>query len=120
MDQAWSLTTGSAGIVVGVIDTGIVSAHPEFSGRLVQGYDFISSATRARDGNGIDPDPEDEGDLSQPPNSSWHGTHVAGTIGANTDNGSGVAGMDWSCKIMALRALGLGGGSSADILQAGM
>ncbi|MGE0144317.1 MAG: S8 family serine peptidase [Planctomycetota bacterium] len=120
MDQAWSLTTGSAGIVVGVIDTGIVSAHPEFSGRLVQGYDFISSATRARDGNGIDPDPEDEGDLSQPPNSSWHGTHVAGTIGANTDNGSGVAGMDWSCKIMALRALGLGGGSSADILQAVM
>ncbi len=118
MDQAWDITTGDAGVVVGIIDTGIVQSHPEFSGRLVQGFDFISSATRARDGNGIDNNPEDEGDQSQPPNSSWHGTHVAGTIGAKTNNGAGVAGMDWACKLMALRALGVGGGSSADILEA--
>ncbi len=118
MDQAWDETTGSSSVVVAVIDTGIVSSHPEFSGRLVQGFDFISSASRARDGNGIDNDPEDAGDLSQPPNSSWHGTHVAGTIGARSNNGSGVAGMDWNCKLMALRALGQGGGTSADIMEA--
>lgn len=118
MDQAWTETTGSASIVVAIIDTGIVSTHPEFSGRLVQGYDFISSAARARDGNGIDNDPEDAGDLSQPPNSSWHGTHVAGTIGARSNDGTGVAGVDWACKLMALRALGQGGGTSADILEA--
>lgn len=118
MDQAWNETTGSSSVVVAIIDTGIVSSHPEFSGRLVQGFDFISSATRARDGNGIDNDPEDAGDLAQPPNSSWHGTHVAGTIGARSNNGSGVAGMDWNCKLMALRALGQGGGTSADIMEA--
>jgi serine protease len=118
MEQAWDVTTGSSDVVVAVADTGIVSAHPEFTGRLISGFDFISDPENARDGNGRDPNPEDPGDLSAFPNSSWHGTHVAGTIGARTNDGTGVAGMDWACRLMPLRVLGVNGGSSADIVEA--
>ena len=119
MEQAWDVTTGSSDVVVGVVDSGIVSNHPDFAGRLVSGFDFISDASISLDGDGIDADPEDPGDLSQPPGgSSWHGTHVAGTIGANGDEGVGVAGMDWACRIVPIRALGRGGsGSLADVLN---
>lgn len=115
LPQAWDLTTGSANVIVAVLDTGIVSAHPEFAGRLIAGYDMISNAATARDGNGRDSNPEDVGDLATPQGSSFHGTHVAGTIGANGNDGSGVAGIDWNCKIMPVRVLGQGGGSIDDI-----
>lgn len=118
MELAWDLEQGSSDVVVGVADTGIVSTHPDFSGRLIAGFDFISDPGRALDGDGIDPDPEDPGDLSNFPNSSWHGTHVAGTIGARSNDGVGVAGMDWACRLMPLRVLGLNGGTSIDILEA--
>ena len=118
LPQAWNITTGSTSVIVAVIDTGIVSAHPEFTGRLIAGYDMISNAATARDGNGRDPNPEDVGDLATPQGSSFHGTHVSGTIGANGNDGSGVAGIDWNCKIMPIRALGQGGGSIDDIANA--
>ncbi|MFN2330240.1 MAG: S8 family serine peptidase, partial [Chromatocurvus sp.] len=93
------------------------------------GYDFISSSSTARDGNGRDPDARDEGDwfgylecagapfLSQ--NSSWHGTHVAGTIAAVTNNNQGVAGIAPRAKILPVRVLGRCGGTLSDI-QEGM
>ena len=115
--QAWSTTQGTSSTIVAVIDTGIRAAHPDFDAtRFVQGYDMISSAVSAGDGNGRDADPNDVGDGNGLQPSSFHGTHVAGTIGARTNNTAGIAGLDWNCKLMILRALGLGGsGSLADI-----
>ncbi len=121
MEAAWDVTTGSNQTYVGVVDTGIVSMHPDFSGRIeAAGYDFISDTSISLDGDGIDPNPEDPGDQSQgPQGSSWHGSHVGGTIAANGNDGLGVAGMDWACRLVPLRALGFGGrGSLADITEA--
>jgi serine protease len=116
LEQAWGVTQGSSNVIVAVLDTGIVSAHPEFTGRLTSdGFDMISNPATARDGDGRDPNPEDRGDLLTPQGSSFHGTHVAGTIGANGNNGAGVAGVDWNCKLMIVRVLGRGGGSIDDI-----
>lgn len=118
LPQTWDVTQGSSNVIVAVIDTGIVSAHPEFAGRLIAGYDTISDPTNAGDGDGFDSNPEDVGDGAGGQPSSYHGTHVAGTIGANGNDGAGVAGVDWNCKIMPLRSLGRRGGSSSDIAAA--
>lgn len=115
LPQTWNLTTGSSSVIVAVLDSGIASAHPEFTGRLIQGIDMISNPTVAGDGDGRDTNPEDAGDLETPQGSSYHGTHVAGTIGANGNDGAGVAGVDWNCKLMTVRVLGRGGGSVDDI-----
>ena len=118
LEQAWELSQG-ADVTVAVLDTGIVSAHPDFQGKIVAGYDFISDPEIARDGDGVDPNPEDPGDLGQNGSgSSFHGTHVAGTIAAASNNGQGVAGVAWGASIMPVRVLGVGGGTSFDICQA--
>lgn len=116
VQQAWSVTQGSAATIVAVIDTGIQASHPDFAaGRFVAGFDMISDPTTAGDGDGRDPNPNDPGDGSALQPSSFHGTHVAGTIGANTNNSFGIAGIDWNCKLMIVRVLGRGGGSLDDI-----
>jgi serine protease len=119
LPEAWQTTRGSPDVVVGIIDTGILSDHPDIPLHLSQdGYDFVSDPARAMDGDGIDPDPEDPGDSGQG-GSSFHGTHVAGTIAAATGNGQGVAGVAGSTAILPLRALGRdSSGTSYDILQA--
>ncbi|NIJ71277.1 S8 family peptidase [Xanthomonas sp. LMG 9002] len=123
--SAWDKATGD-GVVVAVIDTGITS-HPDLNANVLQGYDFISDADAARDGNGRDSDPSDEGDWaaagecysgSPASNSSWHGTHVAGTIAAVTNNGTGVAGTAFKAKILPVRVLGKCGGYTSDIADA--
>ena len=123
LPDAWDITTGSVDIVVAVGDTGILYAgdgspatHPDLIGRVLPGYDFISDPAIANDGGGRDPDPYDVGDAPGG-QSSYHGTHVAGTIGAATDNGTGVAGVDWSAKLLPVRMLGVGGGSLVDIVE---
>jgi serine protease len=118
LPAAWDLTTGEPEVVVAVIDTGILGNHPDIIGQLVPGYDFISNAQRAGDGNGIDPDPEDVGDGNELGSSSFHGTHVSGTVAAASDNGIGVAGVAWNTRIMPLRVLGVDGGSTYDVGQA--
>ena len=115
---AWDTTVGSSDVIVAVVDTGVLTAHPDLDGKLVPGYDFISDPARANDGDGIDADPNDPGDLDFGGSSSFHGTHVAGTIGAETDNDSGVAGVAWNARIMPMRALGIDGGTNFDVLQA--
>ncbi|MCP4001119.1 MAG: S8 family serine peptidase [Gammaproteobacteria bacterium] len=109
---AWDLTTGSPGVVVAVIDTGIKSEHSDLKNKLVDGYDFVSDRSNAGDGDTIDDDPDDPG------GASFHGTHVAGTVAADTDNAIGGAGVAWDTSIMPLRALGLNGGTFYDIMQA--
>jgi len=120
LPQAWDLSTGEATpeVIVAVIDSGVYMDHPDFAGQLVAGYDFISSTSISRDGDGIDANPDDPGDNDTPGASSWHGSHVAGTVAASSNNGFGVAGVSWGAKIMPLRALGKGGGTTFDVAQA--
>lgn len=117
LPQAWDRTQGSADVRVAVIDTGILSGHPDLSEKIVPGYDFISDLDNALDGNGPDPDPEDEGD-GYDGDSSFHGTHTAGTIAAAFDNGTGVAGIGGATMIMPVRVLGPEGGTDFDIAKA--
>jgi serine protease len=126
LPAAWNINTGSASTVVAVIDTGILP-HADLAGRTVSGYDFISNAAVGNDGDGRDSDPSDPGDwvtanecgYTHPAyNSSWHGTHVAGTIGAATNNNLGVSGINWNAKILAARVLGKCGGNMSDIVDA--
>ncbi|MGD2113205.1 MAG: S8 family serine peptidase [Gammaproteobacteria bacterium] len=118
LPQAWDITTGMDTVIVAVVDTGILSGHPDLQGQIGQGYDFIRDTANALDGDGIDADPEDPGDAGVAGNSSFHGTHVAGTVAAATNNATGVAGAGWATTLMPLRALGLTGGTSYDIMQA--
>ena len=118
LPQAWDQTSGSPNVNVAVIDSGVLLDHPDLKGKFVSGYDFISNSANALDGDGIDPDPDDPGDgRNADGSSSFHGTHIAGTIAASTNNLSGVAGVGWNTKIMPLRALGAFGGTDVDIAQ---
>ncbi|MFC5510634.1 S8 family serine peptidase [Massilia jejuensis] len=125
LPAAWDTTTG-VGVRVAVIDTGI-RAHADLSGQILAGYDFISDAAIANDGGGRDSDASDPGDWTAAnecaagdpaSNSSWHGTHVAGTVAAATNNGVGVSGVAYGAKIVPVRVLGKCGGYTSDIADA--
>lgn len=120
---ARDISAGS-GVTVGVVDTGITS-HPDLDGSVASGYDFITDPALSRDGDGRDANPQDQGDFGDAScptgqgNSDWHGTHVAGIIAAQTDNGVGIAGVAGNAKIEPLRALGAcGGGYLSDVTDA--
>ena len=115
-EQAWDLARG-AGTVIGIIDTGSTS-HPDLNGNTMAGYDFITNTTVAGDGGGRDADASDPGDYTTGYNSSWHGTHVAGTAAALTNNGVGGAGTAPEAKLVHARVLGRGGGATSDIADA--
>ncbi|HEY4220897.1 MAG TPA: S8 family serine peptidase, partial [Myxococcota bacterium] len=115
-EAAWDITTGLTSQRIGVVDTGIVRAHEDVGGRAVAGFDFISSAQSSNDGDGRDADFNDPGDACNGP-SSFHGTHVAGTIGATADNGVGVVGLNWNAGLVIARALGVCGGDLTDIME---
>ena len=129
--ETWRFGQGS-GVVVAVLDTGITT-HPEFDGRVLPGYDFISDAVRAGDGDGRDSDPSDPGDwvsatdisaqtygstCTETSDSSWHGTHVAGTVLAAANNGVGVAGIAPLAQLLPVRVIGHCGGSVTDLIDA--
>ncbi|WP_326406982.1 S8 family peptidase [Methylibium sp.] len=138
--SAWEVTTGSSNVVVAVLDTGVRFDHPDLqparaAGRLLAGRDFVRVGL-GNDGDGADADASDPGDwVTQADidsgvfgaaaakcvvdDSSWHGTEVAGIVGALSDNGAGIAGTDWNARILPVRVLGKCGGFSSDII-AGM
>ena len=127
LPTAWDKSTGS-GITVAVIDTGY-RPHADLAANIVAGYDFIADTFVANDGNGRDNDARDPGDAvsagecgggdpAQDESSSWHGTHVAGTIAAVSNNSSGVAGVAFNAKVQPVRVLGKCGGYTSDIADA--
>jgi len=120
IETAWQLQPSVGGLTVAVVDTGILP-HPDLDGRVLPGYDFISDPDRARDGDARDPNPRDEGDWSDGEcgNSAsfFHGLFVAGLIGANTNNGIGIAGIANGVKILPVRTLGKCGGTFEDVLE---
>lgn len=86
---AWDITQGSTGVIVAILDTGLNTNLSEFAGRHVNGYDFANG----------DSNPADDHD---------HGTAVASVLGANANNGSLIAGVDWNCRIMPVKVLNSG------------
>lgn len=122
---AWDVNRGE-GTVVAVVDTGITS-HSELDSQVLPGYDMIADAAFARDGDGRDANPQDEGDWAtaelcgfggEGGASSWHGTHVAGTIAAVANNNDGIAGVAPEAKLLPVRALGACGGYESDVADA--
>jgi thermitase len=96
--QAWDRTTGKASVIVAVVDSGVDDTHPDLkNGQIIRGPDLVEN----------DAVPQDE---------FGHGTHVAGTIAATANNSTGVAGMAYNCKVLAVRVLGKdGGGQLSDV-----
>ncbi len=126
LPRAWDRSRGSSGIVIAVVDTGYLP-HPDLAGRLVAGYDFISTTTVSVDGDGRDSDPTDPGDFvpsgstcpdgSGASNSTWHGTRVASVLGASTNNASDIAGVDWNARIQPVRVSGRCGALLSDTVD---
>ncbi len=131
--QAWDTTKGSAAPVIAVLDSGITS-HAELNANVLSGYNFVSKAEYANNGGtGRSAGAADPGDaLTQAeinantglwdgcianPTSSWHGTVVAGQLGAVTNNGAGVAGINWNARILPVRVSGKCGASVADMVD---
>jgi serine protease len=123
---AWDITQGTTTRRVGVVDTGTFFGHEDLVGKRGAEFDFISDSFQANDGDGRDGDATDPGDNADcngdgffdAPASSFHGTHVAGTILAGGDNGVGITGVNWNAKLVTGRALGRCGGTTVDIDEA--
>jgi len=146
---AWSVTQGNASVIVALVDSGVTLTHPELAAAVLPGYDFVKSSAGglptnfvANDGSDRDPDPTDPGDwvtaaektdpttgpacddgATGQTDSSWHGTHMAGTIvgqwgngvGTNPPAGTSTAGIAPNARLLPVRALGKCGGTSSDV-----
>ena len=122
---AWDVQKGSPGLAIAVVDTGMVD-HPDLAGRVLPGYDFVADEAAARDGDGRDPNPRDEGDWAAAGDcgegvpafdSFFHGLFVSGLIAATPNNGIGIAGLDFNAKILPVRVLARCGGTDADVYE---
>lgn len=117
LPAAWDITTGDAAVVIAQVDTGMLP-HPDIQNRLLPGADFISDISSAGDGNGVDNNPFDEGGDGPNGTSTFHGSHVLGTLAADSNNNKGVAAVNWKARVLPIRALGRMGGTDFDVLAA--
>jgi subtilisin family serine protease/DNA-binding beta-propeller fold protein YncE len=119
--RAWNISTGSRGVIVAVIDTGIDATHPDLAANLFTNAGEIPGNGIDDDGNGYIDDVHGwdfANDDNNPDDDAGHGTHVSGTIGAVGDNGLGVAGINWHVTILPVKFLGAdGSGFSSDALR---
>lgn len=104
-EEAWNVTTGSSSVVIAIVDTGVNGLHQEFSGRMTSGYDAVNNYPLTGNENSDD---------------YGHGTHVAGIAAATGNNGIGMAGVDWNCRIMPIKVLDSSGSGSNDTIAQGI
>ncbi len=124
-EQAWDITTGTDDntVVVGVLDGGVDVNHPDLRDNIWVNPGEIPGNGIDDDGNGFVDDingynfAHNRGAVFDSENGDEHATHVAGTIGARGDNGIGVVGVNWKTRIMSLKVLADGGGSTSDIIR---
>ena len=120
--EAWKISKNAPSVIVAVIDTGIDYSHPDLQGNLWTNPGEVPGNGRDDDGNGYIDDIHGWDFCNKdndPMDGNLHGTHVAGTIAAATNNGKQVAGVAWQTQLMALKFLSDGGwGSVADAVDA--
>ncbi len=118
--EAWGLNTGSSNVIVAVIDTGVDYNHNDLAANMWHNPGEIPGDSTDNDGNGYIDDVYGINAITNsgdPWDDHYHGTHCAGTIGAVGNNGTGVVGVCWTVKIMALKFLNSGGsGYSSDAI----
>lgn len=99
--SAWGITTGTTGVTIAIVDTGVDATHPDLAGKTVAGYDIWNNDSDPADDNG-------------------HGTHVAGIAAATANNNMGMAGISWGARIMPVKVMTAGGGGNYDSITAGL
>lgn len=99
--DAWSVTTGSSGIIIAILDTGVDGTHPDLAAKMVPGWNIYDNSPDTSDVYG-------------------HGTKVAGTAAASGDNGTGVASVCWDCLLMPVRISAANGSASLSDIARGL
>ena len=118
---AWDVTTGDPSFTVAMIDTGMQWTHPDLAANVWWNSGEVANNGIDDDANGYVDDVRGWdfiNDDNDPSDTNGHGTHTAGIVGAVGNNGIGIAGVAWSCKLMPLRFLGTGGGYTSDAVLA--
>ena len=120
--RVWNLTTGSSGVTVAVVDTGIDGTHPDLAPNMWSNAKEIPGNAKDDDGNGLIDDTSGwdwVGKDNEPTDENGHGTHVAGIVGARGNNAAGVTGVNWEVRLMSLRVLdAAGSGWTSDVAAA--